>query len=87
MNQAKILAENIRNKEQIRENLSLLRQALRGKDRGEEKEEELRACLRPENLLLWERCLSVEDPKARKNAALLLGDLAECSEKWCRSFG
>ena len=30
MNQAKILAENIRNKEQIRENLSLLRQALRG---------------------------------------------------------
>ena len=87
MNQAKILAENIRNKEQIRENLSLLRQALRGKDRGEEKEEELRACLRPENLLLWERCLSAEDPKARKNAALLLGDLAECSEKWCRSFG
>ena len=36
---------------------------------------------------MWERCLSAEDPKARKNAALLLGDLAECSEKWCRSFG
>lgn len=80
MNQANLLAENIRRNEHIRENLSMLRQTLKGKEKREDKKEELRVCLRPENLLLWEQCLSAEDPKARKNAALLLGDLAELSE-------
>ena len=67
---AYLLAEQIRKGNAVRENLSQLRQVCR------EDPALLQECAEPEFLALWEECLGNEDPKARKNAALFLGDLA-----------
>ena len=80
MNQTELLTEQIEKKEHIRENLSMLRQELRAGD-DEKRGGVLAVCLRPASVRLWEQCLLAEDAKARKNAALLLGDLAEHSPK------
>ena len=71
-----VLLARLEEGENIRETISLLRQAL--KDSGEEKQsKEMLASALLAKQAFFVSCLEAADPKTRKNAALLLGDLAD----------
>ncbi len=68
------LYEKLRQGINVRQNLIKAKELLRGKDRARERDELLSHCGGDFSVLL--SCLSSEDAKARKNAALVIGELS-----------
>lgn len=76
MSEVRQKIEEIKSQENVRENLSSLREMLRQADPAE-RGLVVGCCMEADAVTLWETCLKHEDPKVRKNAALLIGDLRQ----------